>query len=176
MPAYTTLPVTLRPPAPQAAIYVSSCYYICVLILIYVSSYYYVCPHSTICVLMLLHMSPHTTIYMSSYCDICVLILLSTRRRRVCSPTLLSPRYYLLSTTYYYLLATTICSPTLLSPLATIYSLLAGGAAARQPNIYDLMLLHMSPHTTIHMSSYCDTCVRILLSLLAGCAAARQRS
>jgi hypothetical protein len=71
-------------------LYVSSYYYICVLILLhmcphrlqgqrvrelYVSSYYYMCPHTTtICVLILLHMCPHTTTYVSSYYYICVLI------------------------------------------------------------------------------------------------------
>ena len=48
---------------PHATIYVSSCYYICVLILLYM------CPHTTICVLILLYMCPQTSI--------CVLILLN---------------------------------------------------------------------------------------------------
>ena len=55
---------------PRTAIYVSSYYYICVLILLYM------CPHTTICVLILPYMCPHTTIYVSSYYYICVLILL----------------------------------------------------------------------------------------------------
>ncbi len=81
------------------SIYVSSYYYICVLILLYVSSYYhiyvlillYVSSYYYICVLILLYMCPHarrvrgesrrssyythTTIYVSSYYYICVLIL-----------------------------------------------------------------------------------------------------
>jgi hypothetical protein len=47
--------------------YVSSYYYVCVLILLYVSSYYY--------------MFPHTNMYVSSYYYICVLILLYMRSR-----------------------------------------------------------------------------------------------
>jgi hypothetical protein len=76
----------------DGAIYVSSYYYMCVLILLYVSSY------CCICVLMLLHefahlsysaccggllyvssyyyICPHTTIYVSSHYYMCVLILL----------------------------------------------------------------------------------------------------
>ncbi len=63
---------------PHNSMYVSSCYYICALILLYV------CPHTTvfvpsyycICVLVLLYMSPHSTVYVSSYYYICVFILL----------------------------------------------------------------------------------------------------
>ncbi len=50
-------------------LYVSSCYYICVLKLLCMS------PHATICVLILVHMCPHTAIYVCSYYYICVLIL-----------------------------------------------------------------------------------------------------
>ncbi len=59
--------------------YVSSYYYICVLILLYM------CPHTAdVCWRLLtyegvsgaLQVCPHTTIYVSSYCYICVLILL----------------------------------------------------------------------------------------------------
>ena len=60
---------------PALLLYVSSYYYICVLILLYVSSYYCMCPHTTICVLILLYvcvlillyMCPDTAIYFSSY-------------------------------------------------------------------------------------------------------------
>jgi hypothetical protein len=66
---------------PHAALYVSSCCYICVLMLLYM------CPHAAlsaiyvsscclICVLMLLYMCPHAAIYVSSCCYICVLMLL----------------------------------------------------------------------------------------------------
>jgi TPR repeat protein len=56
--------------------YVSSCYYICVLILLYM------CPHTTvdvsshtfICVLILLHMCPHTPSYVCTHYYVCVLI------------------------------------------------------------------------------------------------------
>ncbi len=91
---------------PHTTTYVSSYYYICVLVLLhmcphtttYVSSDYnicvlilqhmclhtticvlilqYMCPHTTICVLILLYMCPHTSIYVSSYYYICVLVLL----------------------------------------------------------------------------------------------------
>ena len=44
--------------------------FICVLILLYVSSYCY------ICVFILLYMCLHTAKYVSAYCHICVLILL----------------------------------------------------------------------------------------------------
>ena len=47
-------------------LYVSSCYYICVLKLLCMS------PHATICVLILLHMCPHTAIYVCSYSYVCV--------------------------------------------------------------------------------------------------------
>jgi hypothetical protein len=59
--------------------YVSSYYYICVLIPLNFSSYYYICPHTTVC--------------LSSYYYICVLILL-----HVCPQTLpvLSPTKTLL--------------------------------------------------------------------------------
>jgi hypothetical protein len=87
----------------HTTIYVSSYYYICVLILpkcvlillyvclhttmcphtaICVSSYYcvptyyYMCILTLICVLILLYMCPHILLYVSSYCHICVLILL----------------------------------------------------------------------------------------------------
>jgi hypothetical protein len=42
-------------------LYVSSYYYICVLILLYTR------PQTSICVLILLYMCPHTTIYVSSF-------------------------------------------------------------------------------------------------------------
>ena len=77
MPFFIHIP-TYRAAAPDPrffTIYVSSYYYICVLILLYVSSYYYMCPHTTIysvssyfyvCVLILPYMRPHTTICVSS--------------------------------------------------------------------------------------------------------------
>ena len=59
----------------------------CVLILVYVCPIYvyicvliplYLCPiYVYIYVLILLYMCPHTAIYVSSYCDICVLICAS---------------------------------------------------------------------------------------------------
>jgi hypothetical protein len=82
----------------EAEVEVHACY-ICVLVLLYVwpttkyvSSYYYMCvliphymcPHTTLCVsayyylcvLIPLYMCPHTTLYVSSFYYICVLILL----------------------------------------------------------------------------------------------------
>ncbi len=138
----------------SSTIYVSSYYYICFFMLLCVSSHYYMCPDATtyessyyyIYVLILRYMCPHTTLYsqaarllanapISSLLSTLYYLLLSTRYYYLLATTLLSPRYSLLSPLYYYyLLATTICSPTLLSPLATIYSLLAGGAAACQPS------------------------------------------
>jgi hypothetical protein len=74
--------------------YMSSYYYVCVLILLYMcphtnvcaSSCCYVCPLDTICVLILLYKCPHTSIcvlllyvsayHLSSYCYICALLLL----------------------------------------------------------------------------------------------------
>ena len=50
-------------------IYVSSCSYMCVLILLYVSSY------SDIYLLILLNVCPHTPTCVSSYSFVCVLIL-----------------------------------------------------------------------------------------------------
>ena len=64
---------------PHTTICVSSYYYICVLILLHVSSFYYVSSYSSyyyMCVLILLCISPHTTIYLSSFYYICVLMLL----------------------------------------------------------------------------------------------------
>ncbi len=59
--------------SPHTTIYVSSCYYVCVLMLLYMrphtamyaSSYYYTC------VRILLYMCPYTTIYVSSYYYVC---------------------------------------------------------------------------------------------------------
>jgi hypothetical protein len=57
--------------------YVSSYYYICVLILLYIlSSSYHMCPHTTLYLSSYYYMGPHTTIYVSSYYYVCVLILL----------------------------------------------------------------------------------------------------
>ncbi len=56
---------------PLTTMYVSSYYYICVLILLYM------CPHITICVSSCYYMCPHTTMYVSSYYYVCVLILLT---------------------------------------------------------------------------------------------------
>jgi hypothetical protein len=93
----------------------------------YVSSYCY------ICVLILLYMCPHTAIYVSSYCYICVLIL----RSRV---AYVARATYVLHMSY-------ICV---------------------------LILIYMCPHTAIYVSSYyyicvsyCYICVLILLSRVA---------
>ena len=66
---------------PHTPIYVSSCTYICVLILLYV------CPHAPIYVSSYSYMCPHTPIYVSSYSYICVLKLIdSIARLRECRP------------------------------------------------------------------------------------------
>jgi hypothetical protein len=54
---------------PHTTTYVSAYCYICVLILLHVSSYYYIYipAYCYICVLILLHMCPHTAPYVSSY-------------------------------------------------------------------------------------------------------------
>jgi hypothetical protein len=59
----------------HATIYVSSCYYICVLRSACMQADY-VCSYGYIRVLILLHTCPHTTVYVSSYYYICVLTLL----------------------------------------------------------------------------------------------------
>ena len=114
-------------------IYVSTSYYLCVLILLYVcshpticvlilymcphtvhvSSYYYtcvlillnVCPHTTICVLILLCVCPHTTIHVSSYYYIHVLILLYT-----------CPHTTIYVSSYY-----SMCPHTTVCPHSTVY-------------------------------------------------------
>ncbi len=55
---------------PHTTIYVSSCYYTCVLILLYM------CPHATIYVSSYYNMCPHATTHVSSYSYICVVMLL----------------------------------------------------------------------------------------------------
>ncbi len=62
---------------PHTTIYVSTYYYICVLILRYVFSYYYMCPHARRVrgESRRSYYYTHTTIYVSSYYYICVLIL-----------------------------------------------------------------------------------------------------
>jgi hypothetical protein len=113
--------------------YVSSYYYICVLIL-HVSLYY------CIVVLVLPHMCPHTTTYVSScYYYICphtayILILL-----RMCLHT------------------TILCVVILLCmcPHTTICVLILSICSRT-------IIIHAS-HTTVHVSSYYYTCVLILL-------------
>ena len=87
---------------------------------IYASSYCY------ICVLILLYMRPHTTISLSSYYYICVRILLY-----MCQHTTIYVLILLQVSSYYY-----ICV---------------------------LMLLYMRPHTTIYVPAYYYICVLLLL-------------
>jgi hypothetical protein len=99
---------------------------------IYVSSYCY------ICVLILLYMCPHTAIYVSSYFYICVLILLY-----MCPHTEnLEPAFGSLQV-----------PPT--SAICLLY-------VSSYYNICVLILLYMCPHTAIYVSSYCYICVLIL--------------
>jgi hypothetical protein len=122
--------------------YVSSCYYICVLVLpymcprtiIYVSSYcymcvlilLYVCPHSSMCVLIML--------CVSSYCYICVLILLCV-------------------SSYCY-----ICFLILLCVFSYYYTSLIPLAYSSKRTHYSMrthILLYICPHTPIYVSTYC---------------------
>jgi hypothetical protein len=59
--------------SPHASMYVSSYFYMCVLILLYVSSYSLNTP---ICILILQYISPHTPTCVSSYSYMLVLLLL----------------------------------------------------------------------------------------------------
>jgi hypothetical protein len=104
------------------ALYVSSYYYMCVLIPLYM------CPHTTIYVYSYYYICPHTTIYVSTYCYICVLIPLY-----MCPHTTIHmsiPLYMCPSTTihmssYYYI-----------SPHATAYVGKCLRGRARGWNIY----------------------------------------
>ncbi len=93
-----------------------------------------------ICVLILLHMCPHTATYVSSYCYICALILL-----HMC----------LILLHMYARTATCVSSYCYICVLICY--------------ICVLMLLYMCPHTAIYVSSYCymcphaATCILILL-------------
>jgi hypothetical protein len=115
-------------------IYVSSYYYICVLILlyiyrlhtaVYVSSYSYI---SSVCILV--YMCPHTTttIHVSSYYYICV-------RRQQCK----RESGKVSKTCLWNFRRTGVC------PLAKLVS---------GRNICVRMLLYMRPHTTVYVSSY----------------------
>ncbi len=160
---------------PPAAIYVS----ICILILLYM------CPHTTLCVLLLLCACPHTicilillcvcphnttyvshaAIYVSSYysvssyCHICVLILLSVSSyhstcvlmllyigERDSRPLLLL--YYCYTTAYIYMYVYSVSSYHKTCVFMLLY-----------------MLIYMCPHTNIHVSSNCYICVLILLDM-----------
>ncbi len=57
---------------PHTAMYVSSYYYVCVVILLYMSLLVYFCPHTNLCVSSYYYICPHTTIYVSSYYSVCV--------------------------------------------------------------------------------------------------------
>ncbi len=98
---------------------------------IYVSSY------CCICVLILLYMCPHTTIYASSYYHICFLILLY-----------LCPHTTIYVSSYYYicvLILVYMCSHTTMYVSSYCY-------------VCVLILLCMCPHTTMYVSSYYYTC------------------
>ncbi len=149
---------------PPLTIYLSSYYYICVLILLYVSSYYYVC------VLILLNMCPHTpvfkggrwvgesrgemerkfnrssyshirvSIYVSSYCYICVLILLC-----------MCPHTAICVSSYYYtfvLILLCMCPHTTIYVSAYYYKYVSS-----YYYICVLIPLHICPHTTTCVSS-----------------------
>jgi hypothetical protein len=112
----------------HTTIYVSSHYYICVLILLH--------PRQEgsgtrcICVRILLYMCPHTTIYVSSFYYICVLILLY-----------MCPHTTIYASSYCYIRA----------PGAVVASAVYVSAYYY---ICVLILLYMWPHTTIYLSSY----------------------
>ncbi len=61
---------------PHTTVYVSSYYYIYVLILLYMCPHAPICVRMLLCVLILLYMCHHTPIYMFAYYYICVRILL----------------------------------------------------------------------------------------------------
>ena len=88
--------------------------------------YLYVSSYCCICVLILLHMCPHTTVSVSSYCCICVLMLLY-----MCPHTAM----YLVSSYY------CMCPHTTASVSSYCY-------------ICVLMLLYLCPHTAASVSSY----------------------
>jgi len=130
---------------PHPATYVSSYFYICVLILLHM------CPHTStyvssscyICVLILLHMCPHTTLNVSSSCYMCVLISV------------------IYASAYYY-----TCRHPATRAHAAIY-------ASAYYYICVLILLYMCPHPSICVASpaiYVSACcyifsVRILLNM-----------
>jgi hypothetical protein len=126
--------------------------YICPYTTIYVSSCYY------ICVPILLHMCPHTIIInVSAYYYICVLILLylCAHLRRLCCWQLFLPLYMCAHTTinvssYYYM-----CVLILLymCPHATTY----------MSSYY-----YLCSHTTAYVSAYYHICVLIYAASAAG--------
>jgi hypothetical protein len=130
--------------------YVSSCYYICVLMLLYmcphttihVSSYYYICALIHLCVLILLYMCPHTPIYVSSFYYICphtiyMLLYVSSYLSQLrCSSVAAVSSYYC------------ICVLILLFMCPHTY----------HTSMCVLILLYMCPHTTICVSSYYYMC------------------
>jgi hypothetical protein len=107
----------------------------------YVSSYYYISS-----VLILLYMCPHTaTSLASSYCYICVLILL-----------------YVSSYCYICVLILLYRAPTRLSPhvkSCVLILLYVSSYYCMCPHtaIYVSSYYYMCPHTAIYVSSYCYT-------------------
>jgi hypothetical protein len=107
---------------------------------------------------ILLYMCPHTTIYVSSYCYICVLILLyghtySSIRTHMCKCGNILLHICVLILLYM-CPHTTICVliQLYLCPHTTIY-------LSSYYYIFVLILLYICPHTTIYLSSYYYTCV-----------------
>jgi hypothetical protein len=129
--------------------YVSSYYYICVLILLYLSSYYYICPHTTICV--------------SSYYYICVLILLyvcpqtlpilsptQTLLVRACTAIYVSSNYYI---RVHILLYVSAYLPQIPHNLVVLFFCV-------------LIPLYVCAHTTIYASSYLPQIPHSLVEVL----------
>ena len=161
-------------------LHVSSCYDICVIILLYM------CPHAAIYVhhtnidvsscsfthvsSILLHVCPRTTIYMSSYYYIYVLILLC-----VCPHTTIymSSYYYrcVLILLYTCVLDTTTCVLVLLYVCSyyctrdLMQQLQQRGATAATAPLRQACRTTVCVHTTVHVTSYYYICVRILLHM-----------
>jgi len=130
---------------PHSTLYVSSYYYICVLILlymrphttIYVSSFYY------ICVLILLYMCPHTTIYESATGQLLCAAAWPRYRKDIrvaCSRGQYTEKIY------------REARSAMLCPHATTsWSMLSHAVSS----CYYFMFIHyMCPHTTMYVSSY----------------------
>jgi hypothetical protein len=106
---------------------------------IYVSSYCY------ICVLILLYMSRHTTIYVSSYCYMCrhTAICVSS----YCYICVLMLLYMCPHTAMYVCVLILLC----MCPHSAMY-------VSSYCYLRVLILLCMCPHSAVYVSSYCNMC------------------